>query len=349
MISIQRPISSTANLSDKANTILKWVPSAGLWFANALNDNVKSYVFSSESALLNSILQGLYSTQLLNVPKANFVAAVDYLMSLGDSQIQLLQRIASSDLPLESGIAQQLDDFVNQESLVTVDKLTDLQNFFEQYQIQSQPALQLLSLTDATAWIAVCEQIKSANYNKPVVQAALEYTMAQSLDASGLAKTLGYASYIFQTLYSNTQAKRVGAAIQQDFQVINQLVTNFALGKLACPQLGSPQTTGDVGVTLRHWGLQNQFVGFTDLPSAQWQIIRNINLGNSDFTAELPEQFSKLNHAMIGFLQNATVTKQTLTQDANNWIYVVQGNSHQCQFQLAEDGCLTINTISNTK
>ena len=345
MISIQHPIASTASLSDRANTILKWVPMAAQWFVNAINDNAKSYVFSSESALLNSIIRGLYSADTVRVPKAQIVASVDYLMSLSDAQIKILKQVSEATDPLETSLAEQLSQLVQDEVIVDGDAISNVKRFFEQYQVQNHPSLQILTQEDVADWFAVIHDIQSFQCSKSVVQNALDFTLAQSLDCRSLAKTFGFASQIYQKLLNSSSTKRINASLQQDFQVAYQLIVRTGMDNLACPQLVPPQSPADAGSIIRHWGAHNQVVGFSDLPSALWQMAKNIELNMEQLNQYLPDQFAQLRQKLILFQQNATVVKQSLSQDAKNWCYLVRGGQLQCHMLLTEDGCLSLQQI----
>ncbi len=343
MISIQRPITSLANLSDKANVLLGWIPAAGQWVANAIGDSGKNYVFSSESALFNSLLAGLYSSDAMQVPKCGFWASPDYLLGLGSEQIQVLNQVAQGGSDTQQ--LQQLDSLIAQENLVTTKNWQDVTDFFQAWQIAGETALQQLDLAAVASWQDLATLVATENYPKPVVQGALEFAFGQNLGASATAKLSQFAILLYLPVYQGTQAKRLSTSMQKDFQQCFQLLLGLVLGQLACPQLAPPQTAMSVGPVIQQWGAQQQFIGFTDVPTGLLQSALNLPLTGGQQAAEIPGKFNQFITQTTQGLANCKVGKQLLSQDAKDWIYQIQATGLQASFNLAEDGCLTLNSV----
>lgn len=344
MISINTPINDPSSLSGKANTLLSWIPGAKHWLANAITDTSVAYRFVSEEALIRSILTGLYSTEQITLKNCDCMAAPEFLMRLSDDQLnQIAQGVSNSNTDKQS-----LMTLLGQLNIVTGECLTQVQNLFHEWQIDKNFLFQALSVEDIQYLHKLASQIQTQRYDDVVVAGALDFAMKECVDPRSFALLMRFALTLYQTLYGTNNAKRLTTTVRSKFTAAYDSLSAVIIKRLACPQLHPPQTANDVGNIINQWGMHRHFVGFTDLSTGLLQLIDNIDpkafLANADIQASI-NQFEQ---TYLSFLSQAKVTKQSLSQNAKTWHYRLETSIQLADFQLIEDGCLTLNSFQTT-
>ena len=345
MISINTPISDPSSLSGKANTIMSWIPGAKHWLTNAIADNSVAYRFASEEALIQSILTGLYSTEQVVLKNCDCTAAPEFLMRLGDDQIN---QIALGVENTESN-KQPLIALFDQLDMVTGEKLTQIQNLFHEWQVDKNFLFQSLSVKDIQNLYQLVKQVDANQYDDVVITGAYEFALEESVDPSSFSHLMRYALTLYQVLYGTNNAKRLTATVKTKFNAAYELLSGVVVKRLACPQLHPPQTANDVGNILNTWGASKHFVGFTDLSTGLLQLINNIDPKTLASDTDFQAAFTQFEQTYLSFLSQAKVTRQRLSQDAKTWHYQLETQTHQANFQLIDDGCLTLNSFHLTQ
>jgi hypothetical protein len=344
MISINTPISDSSNLSGKANTLLGWIPGAKYWLKNAITDTSVAYQFVSEEALIRSILTGLYSTEQIVLKNCDCMAAPEFLMRLSDDQInQIAQGVNNSNMDKASLIA-----LFNQLNIVTGERLTQIQNLFHEWQVDKNFLFQALSNSDIQQLQRLALRIQSTHYDEAVIEGALDFAMKECVDPTSFALLMYFALTLYQALYGTNNAKRLTATVKNKFNTAYDLLSTIVMKRLACPQLHPPQTANDVGNIINQWGVNRRFVGFTDLSTGLLQLISNVDSNLLLSEGDAQSTFNVFEQQYLAFLSQAKVTSQSLSQDAKIWHYRLETASQHADFQLIENGCLTLNQFQTT-
>ncbi|MCY7295017.1 hypothetical protein [Alteromonas sp. a30] len=339
MISIHSPISGTSSLSVRASNILGWMPGSMQWLEQAINDSHLTYNFSSETALLNSIAEGLFSTNLIPVADSGVVASADFLMSMSESELQTLS------LALPQKNTQAFEQLGVDKKAITAWHNLQAETVLDTLQVSHNALFLTMSLDDIGQLSQLNQTITNNAYPDFVYLEAARFALKAACSASAFCHFVEFACITLNYLVSKNQAKKITPNISNKFNELYQDMLSKAVKNLNCPQLTSNQGTLQIPALLQHWGQQNAAIGFRDMATAIVNWVRHSepqalfdDIGND-------AQVKAFQNSLIAFTCFLKMEKLTLSQDSKYWFAKLSNPNfdHQtCEVMLDENGCVSV-------
>lgn len=343
MITITHPVSDASNISDAANTVLGWVPGATQWLNKAMVDSTKQYQFHSETALITSIVSGLYSSDQITLQPCNFNASPEYLLSLDSNALTTIDQIMQGAKTQQA--LQGLTALVEDLNIVSSEQQSDVQNQIVEWGLEDNALFFGLHQKDYQSLSALLSLIKDAQYSDAIVDSAINFAAESTVDPSAFAQLSGFACRLLEGLMGKSRSGKVTASVKSKLAAIHTQLVPYVLDRLICPQLCPPQKASDAGREITTWGSTGRFVGFTDLPTGLNILAGNLDISSLIEGTDVANLITDFDSATLCFLKGVKVNKQTLSQDAKNWFFDTSNSNQSAEFVLAEDGCLTLNGL----
>lgn len=339
MISINAPLANVSSLSVRASLILSWIPGAMQWVESAIKEPSLTYNFTSETALLDSIISGLYSTKLVPVAQTGVVAASEFLMTLSEQELQTLA------LSLPQKNTQAFEQLGESKGAITSWHILQAQSVLETLQISGNGLFLMMTLEDIASLSQLNAHIKQADYPDFVYLEAAKFGLKAACNAGAFSKLVEFACRALNEIVTKHQAKKITPAITNKFNNLYQDLLAKAVSNLSCPQLLPNQSTRDIAVVLQYWSQQQRCVGFRDMPTALVTWIRYFpvqSLIDDIGSNALIQEFQR---SLITFTHFISVSHVHLSQDAQYW-YAQVSNPNQsdriCKVMLDESGCISV-------
>lgn len=345
MITIQHSITDPSGLSAAGSLLIGWLPGANQWLNKAILERNKHYSFNSEASLISSILNGLYSSELMVLRSCKFRAAPDFLLNMSIEQLTIIDQVMKGES--NRSLSEKLSSLIAENGIISDQHANDVKNQLVQWNIDHESCFTALSLMDVRSLSHLITTVDKAGYPQVVIDGALSFAAQRSADARSFAQMAEYACKAYSILFSASTSSNLTTTTKSKFTSIYNNLMPFALDRLVCPQLHSPQTSKDAAQELSNWGRHQHFVGFTDLTTALQQFTNNLDFSQLTNNEKAAKQMIKFDNTVTEFLRRMKVTGQRLSQDAKTWYLDASSGSQRAEFALAEDGCLTLNSFFN--
>lgn len=313
MISIHAPILDASNLSVKASKILDWIPGSVQWLQQAINDPTLNYSFTSETALLDSIVTGLYSTTLVPVAQSGVMAAPQFLMTLSIEQLQTLA------LSLPQKNTQVFVELGNSAGAVTAWHNLQAETVLDKLQVSNNALFLTMNVRDISSLSQLNQTIETNAYPDFIYIEAAKFALQTACSAESFCQLTEFAILVYDFLVKKHQAKKITPAITTKFTALYDDLLSKAMQNLRCPQLLPNQSTQDIASVLQYWGQQQASLGFTDMPTALVNWVRYFSVQALLDDVGRDSLISAYRQDMIRLQQFVQVQSQFLTQDAHFW------------------------------
>ncbi|MCC2614993.1 hypothetical protein LJ739_01900 [Aestuariibacter halophilus] len=343
MITIQYPIVDDSGLSLAGRQVLGWIPGGTRWFQQAISDG-RHYTFHAESALLNSVLQGLYSAQQVPLSACGFSASADFLLGLNDNQRSVIDTVMQGGK--SAAQRQALDALIDTKGLVTEQDYAAVQERLAAWSVAASAPFQHLNGNDLRSLHQLETHLHANTYSDALINNAVAFAKTHCANAGGFAKLVQFALRTFAALVSDPATSGISPMVKTAFAQIFDHSCCMVMQRLVCPTLAPPQTTADSQSLLRDWGRRRQFTGFTDLPTGVLQLVQNIGVSPLRQQSTATVAMTQLEQRLWPFLADVTVSSCCLSQDGTTWRVGAMQQQTSAEYLLNDDGCLTLDALS---
>ena len=317
MISIHAPITDVSSLSVKASKILAWIPGSLQWLQQAINDASANYAFTSETALLDSILTGLHSTKLLPVGGSGVMAAPQFLMMLSLEQLQILA------LSLPEKNTEVFAELGKTTGAVTAWHNLQAATALETLGVDRNGLFTTMSIRDISCLSQLQQILEERTYPQSVYLEAAKFALQTACSAESFCQLTEFAIAVYGYLVTKHRATKITPRIATKFNTLYQDLLSKAMQHLRCPQLAANQSVQEVGAVLQYWGQRQWPLGFTDMPTALVNWIRYFKV--ADLFEDLGKYslLEEYSQALLLLQQWPQIRNRVLTQDGSHWRFTI--------------------------
>ena len=274
MISVQHSIIDESSLSGNSKLILQWLPIAQKWIENAFKDTNTHYVFTSETALVNSILEGLYSTNVFALRNCHFSASPEFLLSLPTEVLSGINSMITEVTTIDS---EQFNSLLAKYKIYTDIHTDEVINFLISLGVENRVIFKTMSLNGIKTLHCLSQKFPSWQAPTSVTRVAIDFACKYAVCAKSFGDLLEFSLTLYCSQIADSKANIMSPTKEMNVDIIYSALIPFALQRLSCPQLTASDSVNNIDLILNRWGKQQQIIGFTDFPTALNQILNNIS------------------------------------------------------------------------
>ena len=364
-ITLQHQIRSLSDLPKRVSTIISWIPGAEEWFNNALTNNAPDYVFETEDSLLESLITGIHSSELLYLNKCKIWVSPKFLSQATDSQFSLIQQIQNNSAAekfekelqkshQDKATSQQIEahicQLLSEEKIYSTEQLHQVDTFLEQLNIRSHGLFKNMSLNDQVNLLPLAQGLTKDQSDHKLAERSAGFSLHNSTTLPHFIAIYQLAYYIFQYQLKTTPPDKVfnNDNFKATETIISQLL-KLGIELLSCPQITPPMTINDVAGVIQQWGTKQLPIGFNDVAAAILCLGSHFNIDSLTDPRNYSKELKAFEKTLTEFQANCTLMGRQLSQDGLTWLLTFQYQNYQAHYDLSENGCISLHSFSKNK